>query len=165
MLLSRVVAIMLFLLQAATVPVWAERNNQLTNHPSPYLAMHGEDPVQWQDWGEAAQTAAVREDKLLFISSGYFSCHWCHVMQRESFSNPEVAALLNKYFIPVKVDRELNPALDTRLIDFVERTGLCRLALECVYYPRGLSTIGVGLPATGRLHITVAEPGDAVATT
>jgi hypothetical protein len=62
MVLNRIVAI-LFLLQAATVPVWAERNNQLANHPSPYLAMHGEDPVQWQDWGEAAQQAAIREDK------------------------------------------------------------------------------------------------------
>ena len=144
MLLSRVVAIMLFLLQAATVPVWAERNNQLTNHPSPYLAMHGEDPVQWQDWGEAAQTAAVREDKLLFISSGYFSCHWCHVMQRESFSNPEVAALLNKYFIPVKVDRELNPALDTRLIDFVERTrGYAGWPLNVFITPEGYPLVGL----------------------
>ena len=144
MLLSRVVAIMLFLLQAATVPVWAERNNQLSNHPSPYLAMHGEDPVQWQDWGEAAQTAAVREDKLLFISSGYFSCHWCHVMQRESFSNPEVAALLNKYFIPVKVDRELNPALDTRLIDFVERTqGYAGWPLNVFITPEGYPLVGL----------------------
>jgi uncharacterized protein YyaL (SSP411 family) len=143
MVLNRIVAI-LFLLQAATVPVWAERNNQLANHPSPYLAMHGEDPVQWQDWGEAAQQAAIREDKLLFISSGYFSCHWCHVMQRESFSNPEVAALLNKYFIPVKVDRELNPALDARLIDFVERTrGYAGWPLNVFITPEGYPLLGL----------------------
>ena len=86
MSLHRVVIYILCLL--LTVPVLAGRNNQLASHPSPYLAMHGEDPVQWQEWGQAAQQAAVKEDKLLFISSGYFSCHWCHVMQRESFSNP-----------------------------------------------------------------------------
>ena len=143
MVLNRIVAI-LFLLQAATVPVWAERNNQLAGHPSPYLAMHGEDPVQWQDWGETAQQAAIREDKLLFISSGYFSCHWCHVMQRESFSNPEVAALLNKYFIPVKIDRELNPALDARLIDFVEHTrGYAGWPLNVFITPEGYPLVGL----------------------
>ena len=143
MALKRIVAI-LFLLQAATMPVWAERNNQLANHPSPYLAMHGEDPVQWQEWGETAQQAAIREDKLLFISSGYFSCHWCHVMQRESFSNPEVAALLNKYFIPVKIDRELNPALDARLIDFVEHTrGYAGWPLNVFITPEGYPLVGL----------------------
>ena len=142
--MNRIVALLLFVLSAANVPAWAERTNQLTNHPSAYLAMHGEDPVHWQEWGEAAQQAAVQEDKLLFVSSGYFSCHWCHVMQRESFSNPEIAALLNKHFIPVKVDRELNPALDTRLIDFVERTrGYAGWPLNVFITPEGYPLVGL----------------------
>ena len=137
-----VMVFILLLLQAA--PVLAARNNQLANHPSPYLAMHGQDPVHWQEWGEAAQQAAMREDKLLFVSSGYFSCHWCHVMQRESFSNPEVAAILNKYFIPVKVDRELNPALDAKLIDFVEHTrGYAGWPLNVFITPDGYPLVGL----------------------
>ena len=144
MIPSRVVVLSLLVVQAAIVPVWAERSNQLANHPSPYLAMHGEDPVHWQDWGEAAQQAAIREDKLLFVSSGYFSCHWCHVMQRESFSDPEVAALLNKYFIAVKVDRELNPALDSKLIDFVEHTrGYAGWPLNVFITPEGYPLVGL----------------------
>ena len=61
--------------------------NQLKNHPAPYLALHGDDPVEWMEWGKPALEKARKENKLLFISVGYFSCHWCHVMQRESFSD------------------------------------------------------------------------------
>ena len=137
-----IVIFMLCLLPA--LPVFAALNNQLANHPSAYLAMHGQDPVQWQEWGEAAQKLAGREDKLLFVSSGYFSCHWCHVMQRESFSNPEVAAILNKHFIPVKVDRELNPALDAKLISFVERTrGYAGWPLNVFITPDGYPLLGL----------------------
>jgi uncharacterized protein YyaL (SSP411 family) len=100
----------------------AQAGNALENHPSPYLAMHGGDPVAWRDWGEAAVNEAKESGKLLFISSGYFSCHWCHVMQRESYQDPEVAALLNRWFVPVKIDRELEPALDAWLIAFTETT-------------------------------------------
>ena len=97
-------------------------SNRLKHHPSPYLAMHGDDPVAWQDWGPAAIARARREGKLLFVSVGYFSCHWCHVMQRESYKNPAIAAYINRHFVPVKVDRELESALDARLIEFAERT-------------------------------------------
>ncbi len=137
------------LLALASPPVWSVRSNQLYNHASPYLAMHGRDPVQWQEWGGAAQQAAQEEDKLLFVSSGYFSCHWCHVMQRESYSDPEIARLLNEHFIPVKVDRELNPALDARLIDFVERTrGHAGWPLNVFITPEGYPLVGfVYLPA------------------
>ncbi len=96
--------------------------NQLKNHASPYLALHGEDPVAWQDWSENAVTLARKQNKILYLSIGYFSCHWCHVMQQESYRNPKIAAFLNKHFIPVKIDRELEPALDARMIEFVERT-------------------------------------------
>lgn len=98
------------------------RQNELAGHPSPYLALHGQDPVEWQTWGRAALDAAKREDKLLFVSVGYFACHWCHVMQRESFRNREIAALLNKHFIAVKVDRETHGALDSYLQNFAEET-------------------------------------------
>ncbi len=107
-----------------TGSVWAAPAlvNQLADHPSPYLALHGTDPVAWQDWNVQATQVAREQGKLLYISIGYFSCHWCHVMQRESYKNPKIAEFLNKNFIPVKVDRELEPALDAQMIDFVEAT-------------------------------------------
>jgi len=117
--------------------------NQLADHASPYLAMHGDDPVAWQDWGEDALKLAREQDKLLFISSGYFSCHWCHVMQRESYKNPQIAALLNEYFVPVKLDRELHPALDAYLIDYLERTqGHAGWPLNIFLTPEGYPLIG-----------------------
>lgn len=124
--------------------VQATLSNQLGSHPSPYLAMHGNDPVQWQVWGKEALAKARKENKLLYISSGYFACHWCHVMQRESYQNPQVAALLNAHFIPVKVDRELQPALDAHLIDFVQRTrGSAGWPLNVFLTPEGYPLIGL----------------------
>jgi len=118
--------------------------NQLKNNASPYLAMHGSDPVQWQDWNESVVKRALKENKLIYISSGYFSCHWCHVMQRESYKNKKVAKLLNQFFIPVKVDRELNPALDARLIDFVEKTqGRAGWPLNVFVTPDGYPLVGM----------------------
>jgi uncharacterized protein YyaL (SSP411 family) len=99
-----------------------ELNNQLAEHPSPYLALHGNDPVHWQEWDEHVLERARQENKLVFLSIGYFACHWCHVMQRESFQDSEVAAYINKHFIPVKIDRELQEALDARMIEFAEET-------------------------------------------
>jgi len=92
--------------------------NELADHPSPYLALHGQDPVFWQDWNDNTVEMAQAGDKLLLLSVGYFSCHWCHVMQRESYQNDAVADVINKNFIAVKIDRELHPALDARLMDF-----------------------------------------------
>ncbi|MES9858396.1 MAG: DUF255 domain-containing protein [Sedimenticola sp.] len=118
--------------------------NQLKEHPSPYLAMHGDDPVQWQEWGEEALARARKENKLLFISSGYFACHWCHVMQRESYSNPQIATLINTYFVPIKVDRELQPALDEHLIEFVRRTrGHAGWPLNVFLTPEGYPVFGL----------------------
>ncbi len=95
--------------------------NQMHSHPVPYLALHGEDPVAWQEWGDEAVALARQQNKILYLSIGYFSCHWCHVMQKETFQNNEVAEFLNRHFIPVKVDRELEPALDRRLMNFTQR--------------------------------------------
>ena len=123
--------------------------NQLQGHASPYLAMHGKDPVAWQDWGSDAVELARKEGKLLFVSSGYFSCHWCHVMQRESYQNAEIAAILNKHFVPVKLDRELHGALDSYLIDFVDKTqGHAGWPLNVFLTPEGYPLIGTTyLPA------------------
>jgi uncharacterized protein YyaL (SSP411 family) len=119
-------------------------SNQLDNHPSPYLALHGKDPVNWQKWDAGILEKARRLNRLVFISSGYFSCHWCHVMQRESFSDSEIAAFLNDHFIPVRIDRELHPALDAYLIDFVRQTqGNAGWPLQVFLTPDGYPLYGL----------------------
>ena len=129
--------------------------NSLGNHPSPYLAMHGQDPVAWQQWGPKVFERARRENKLVFVSIGYFSCHWCHVMQRESYRNPEIARFINRHYIPVKVDRELRPALDTRLIEFVQQTrGYSGWPLNVFVTPEGYPLVGlVYLPPKNFLNL------------
>ncbi len=87
--------------------------NHLSGEVSPYLLQHASDPVDWYPWGETALRRAREEDKPIFLSIGYLSCHWCHVMARESFRDGEIAAILNESFIPVKVDREERPDLDS----------------------------------------------------
>ncbi len=96
--------------------------NRLAGQTSPYLLLHAQDPVHWQPWDREAVTVAHREDKLLFLSIGYFSCHWCHVIQRESYQDASIADKLNKHFVTVKIDRELRPALDNYLLEFVRQT-------------------------------------------
>jgi len=86
--------------------------NRLQKEKSPYLLQHAANPVDWHPWGEEAFARAEREDKPLFLSSGYATCHWCHVMAHESFEDHEIAALLNDAFICVKVDREERPDVD-----------------------------------------------------
>jgi uncharacterized protein YyaL (SSP411 family) len=87
--------------------------NHLIRETSPYLLQHAYNPVDWYPWGEEAFSRAKAEDKPVFLSIGYSTCHWCHVMARESFQDEEVAALLNRSFISVKVDREERPDLDS----------------------------------------------------
>lgn len=138
-----IILIELLLTAFAVFPAHAELVNTLANNPSPYLAMHGKDPVKWQPWGQSAIETARRENKLLFISVGYFSCYWCHVMQRESYQNTDIAKILNKYFIPVVVDRELNPALDAHLINFVEQySGSAGWPLNVFVTPEGYPLLG-----------------------
>ncbi|WP_018133134.1 thioredoxin domain-containing protein [Effusibacillus pohliae] len=86
--------------------------NRLIREKSPYLLQHAYNPVDWYPWGEEAFAKAHREDKPIFLSIGYSTCHWCHVMERESFEDEEVAACLNKHFISIKVDREERPDID-----------------------------------------------------
>ena len=89
-----------------------ERTNLLIHESSPYLLQHARNPIHWQPWGDAAFEQAAREDKPVFLSIGYSSCHWCHVMERESFEDRDVAGLLNEKYISVKVDREERPDVD-----------------------------------------------------
>ncbi len=89
-----------------------ETPNRLAGETSPYLLQHAYNPVDWYPWGPEAIEAAREQDKPIFLSIGYSTCYWCHVMERESFENPDVAAVLNEYFIPVKVDREERPDVD-----------------------------------------------------
>ena len=86
--------------------------NRLSTESSPYLKQHADNPVEWYPWGPEALSRAQAEDKPILLSIGYSACHWCHVMAHESFDNPEIAALLNRHFINVKVDREERPDLD-----------------------------------------------------
>lgn len=86
--------------------------NRLSREKSPYLLQHAENPVDWHPWGEEAFARAAREDKPVFFSSGYSTCHWCHVMAHESFEDPGVAALMNEAFVCIKVDREERPDID-----------------------------------------------------
>jgi len=86
--------------------------NHLINETSPYLLQHAENPVDWYPWGEEALGKARREDKPLFVSIGYAACHWCHVMEHESFENPSTAEILNRFFVSIKVDREERPDID-----------------------------------------------------
>lgn len=86
--------------------------NRLINSASPYLLQHAHNPVDWHPWGEEALQKAKEEDKLLIISVGYAACHWCHVMEHESFEDTTVANLMNKHFISIKVDREERPDID-----------------------------------------------------
>jgi len=133
-----------WLLAAPLASAAAPAANVLAGHASPYLALHGRDPVAWQEWNADTLARAKRENKLLFVSVGYFSCHWCHVMQRESYQDAAIAALLNRHFIPVKVDRELNAALDAGLIEFVDRLrGVSGWPLNAFVTPEGYPAYAV----------------------
>jgi len=89
-----------------------EKYNRLIHEKSPYLLQHADNPVEWYPWGEEAFEKARQEDKPIFLSIGYSSCHWCHVMEHESFEHPQVAALMNDAFVSIKVDREERPDID-----------------------------------------------------
>jgi uncharacterized protein YyaL (SSP411 family) len=98
------------------------RTNRLAREKSPYLLQHARNPVDWFAWGEEAFEKARRENKPIFLSIGYSTCHWCHVMERESFENGTVAAFLNRHFVSIKVDREERPDVDKIYMTFVQAT-------------------------------------------
>ncbi len=96
--------------------------NRLIHEQSPYLLQHAYNPVDWHPWGEESFAKAREEDKPIFLSIGYSTCHWCHVMASESFEDPGIAEILNRDFIAIKVDREERPDIDRIYMSFVQAT-------------------------------------------
>src|ERR1700722_15006248 len=94
--------------------------NRLIHEKSPYLLQHAHNPVDWYPWSEEAFVAAKEQDKPIFLSIGYATCHWCHVMETESFESLEVAQLMNETFINIKVDREEKPEIDSLYMEFAQ---------------------------------------------
>ena len=98
--------------EAKAEPAGKRKANRLAKESSPYLLLHAHNPVDWHPWGEEALAKAKQEGKLIFLSIGYSSCYWCHVMERESFMDDEIAAYLNEHFVCIKIDREERPDID-----------------------------------------------------
>jgi len=121
------------------------------DHPSAYLRAHANDAVHWQQLDASVIQKARAENKLIFLSSGFNACHWCHVMRKESFLDKQVGALINQHFIAVKVDREMSPVLDAYLLEFVRQaTGRAGWPLNVVLTPDGY-------PLTGFVYLKPAE--------
>lgn len=110
--------------------------NQLINASSPYLLQHAYNPVQWYEWGEEALKKAREEQKLILVSIGYSACHWCHVMERESFEDNEVAEVMNRHYVCIKVDREERPDIDQIYMLAIQlMTGSGGWPLNCICLP------------------------------
>ncbi|MCX6027018.1 MAG: thioredoxin domain-containing protein [Chloroflexi bacterium] len=112
--------------------------NALIDSASPYLLQHAHNPVEWLPWGETALRKAKSQDRPIFLSIGYAACHWGHVMAHESFEDPAIADLLNRVFVPIKVDREERPDLDSIYMDAaVSLTGQGGWPLSVFLTPAG----------------------------
>ena len=117
--------------------------NKLINETSPYLLQHAHNPVNWYPWGQEALDKAKKENKLIIISVGYAACHWCHVMEHESFEDVEVANFMNENFVAIKVDREERPDIDQIYMDAVQLiTGSGGWPLNCIALPDGRPIYG-----------------------
>ena len=123
--------LMLVVAMRSSTAAWADQRppapspaftNHLAGERSPYLLQHAHNPVDWYPWGPQAFEKARKEDKPVFLSIGYSTCHWCHVMERESFEDPQIAKLINEYFIAIKVDREERPDVDAAYMQFLLAT-------------------------------------------
>lgn len=116
----------------------SQYTNRLINESSPYLLQHAHNPVDWYSWGDEALNKAKQEDKPVLVSIGYAACHWCHVMEKESFENEETALLMNELFISIKIDREERPDLDHIYMDAVQAmTGSGGWPLNVFLIPEG----------------------------
>jgi uncharacterized protein YyaL (SSP411 family) len=115
-----------------------KHTNRLINASSPYLLQHAHNPVDWYEWGDEAFAKAKREDKLVLVSIGYSACHWCHVMEHECFEKEDTAAIMNEYFVCIKVDREERPDVDQIYMEAVQLlTGHGGWPLNCFTLPDG----------------------------
>jgi uncharacterized protein YyaL (SSP411 family) len=141
--------------------------NRLADETSPYLLQHAHNPVDWYPWGDEAFARARAEDKPLLLSVGYSACHWCHVMERESFENPDIAAVMNRHFVSVKVDREERPDVDQIYMEAVQSmTGQGGWPMTVFLTPEGVPFYGGtyfppadrhGLPGFPRLLEAIAD--------
>ena len=122
--------------------------NQLINETSPYLLQHAHNPVNWKAWNTETLQQAKDEKKLIIISVGYSACHWCHVMEKESFEDSTVASVMNKNFISVKVDREERPDVDQIYINAVQ------LMTGSAGWPLNVITLPDGRPVWGGTYFT-----------
>src|SRR5919199_964540 len=117
--------------------------NRLANEKSPYLLQHADNPVDWYPWGREAFERARSEGKPVLVSIGYSACHWCHVMEHESFEDPETAALMNDLFVNIKVDREERPDVDSIYMEAVQgMTGQGGWPLNVFVMPDGRPFFG-----------------------
>ena len=154
--------------------------NRLVGETSPYLLQHAHNPVDWYPWGDEALGRAREEDKPILLSIGYSACHWCHVMERESFEDPEIAAIMNEHFISIKVDREERPDLDSLYMSAVQAmTGSGGWPMTVFLTPKGEPFYGGtyfppvdsrGMPGFTRVLLSMAEVyrnrrGDVIQTT
>lgn len=117
--------------------------NKLQQETSPYLQQHAENPVNWMPWGDEALQKAKQENKLIIVSIGYSACHWCHVMERESFENEAIAETMNKFYVPIKIDREERPDIDQIYMIAVQlMTNAGGWPLNCICLPDGRPIYG-----------------------
>jgi uncharacterized protein YyaL (SSP411 family) len=154
-------------MDAAAADDAERRTNRLANEASPYLLQHAHNPVDWFPWGEEAFERARREDKPVLLSIGYAACHWCHVMERESFEDPDTAALMNEHFVSIKVDREERPDVDAIYMDAVQAmTGHGGWPLTAFLTPEGKPFYAgtyypnedrMGMPSFRRVLTALAE--------
>ena len=141
--------------------------NRLINESSPYLLQHANNPVDWYPWGEEALTKARSENKPIFLSIGYSACHWCHVMEHESFESERTAAVMNEHFVNIKVDREERPDLDSIYMDaVVAMTGQGGWPMSVFLNPDGIPFYGGtyfpptprhGMPAFEHVLVSIAQ--------
>src|ERR687884_38137 len=152
---------------AATAPGHHRYTNRLAHSTSPYLLQHAHNPVDWYPWGPEALARARDEDVPILLSVGYAACHWCHVMEHESFEDEETAALMNELFVNIKVDREERPDLDGIYMDaVVAMTGHGGWPLTVFLTPAGEPFLGGtyfppeprhGLPSFRQVLLAVSE--------
>jgi hypothetical protein len=144
--------------------------NRLASEISPYLLQHKDNPVEWYPWGDEALARAREEERPILLSIGYSACHWCHVMERESFEDPDTAAYMNEHFVPIKVDREERPDVDALYMEAVQgMTGHGGWPLTAFLDPDGVPFYGgtyfppeprPGLPSFRQVMEAVAEAWD-----
>src|SRR2546425_1033279 len=138
------------------------RPNHLLGQSSPYLLQHLYNPIDWYPWGDEALQKASKEDRPIFLSIGYSACHWCHVMEREAFSDPEVARILNERFVSIKVDREERPDLDDLYMTAViAMTGRGGWPMSVFLTPEGVPFHGRSYYPTDAFRKLLASVADA----